>query len=65
MADYQKSISMQTAEWVYVAPQTDALQCSNCGYNVLSIELVTPYCPWCGRRMTNTTTLIQKACWEE
>lgn len=38
-------------KWVGVTPLTDSLQCSNCGYCVVSDEFITPYCPWCGARM--------------
>ena len=50
---------IEYAEWIGVSPDTDTRQCSKCGYNVPSHELVTPYCPWCGRRMSVKVYLIE------
>ena len=40
-------------EWILSNPETDTLECSECGYNIISEELKTPYCPWCGAKMKN------------
>lgn len=48
------------AEWVYSSPLTDTLTCSNCDYNIPSIELVTPRCHWCGAHMTNFDELLSE-----
>lgn len=40
-------------EWIPSNPETDTLECSKCGYNIISEELKTPYCPWCGAKMKN------------
>ena len=47
------AIEDTTAEWVGVNPLTDTLQCSNCSYNIIDEEFVTPFCPECRARMTN------------
>lgn len=39
------------ASWVPSSPFTDTMECSNCGYNILSDEFESPYCPWCGAKM--------------
>ena len=44
-------VEPKTGRWVGVSPQTDTRQCSECGYNILSEEVKTPYCPWCGAKM--------------
>ena len=41
------------AKWQGVSPLVDSIECSNCGYQVQSVELITPYCPWCGAKMEN------------
>ena len=40
-------------EWIPSNPETDTFECSECGYNINSEELKTPYCPWCGAKMKN------------
>ena len=40
-------------EWIPSNPETDTLECSECGYNIISEELKTPYCPWCGAKIKN------------
>ena len=37
--------------WQGVSPLVDSLECSECRYEILSEELKTPYCPWCGAKM--------------
>lgn len=37
--------------WIGVSPMVDSMQCSECGYQIQSEELETPYCPNCGARM--------------
>lgn len=38
-------------EWIGVSPMVDTVQCSVCGGQLLSAELKTPYCPYCGAKM--------------
>lgn len=45
------SESRALGEWVPSNPETDTLECSKCGYNIISEEWKTPYCPWCGTKM--------------
>lgn len=40
-------------EWIPSNPETDTFECSKCRYNIISEELKTPYCPWCGAKMKN------------
>lgn len=47
-----KSLSKK-GRWIPQSPSVDTLECSNCGYNIISKEMVTPYCPWCGAKMEN------------
>ena len=37
--------------WVKQNPLVDTEECSHCGYNIVSTELETPFCPWCGAAM--------------
>ena len=39
------------ARWRDIVPFLNSEECSRCGYNILSDELETPYCPWCGAKM--------------
>lgn len=41
--------------WEGLSPMVDTLQCSECGYQILSEELMTPYCPWCGAKTDDST----------
>lgn len=45
--------SEYSGEWIRSNPETDTEECSCCGYNIISDELRTPFCPWCGRMMLN------------
>lgn len=51
----QEKIKTQKTEkhghWQRVSPFVDSLECSECGYEILSEELKTPYCAWCGAKM--------------
>ena len=38
-------------QWIKVSPMVDTEECSICRYNILSEELETPFCPWCGADM--------------
>lgn len=38
-------------EWIKQNPNVDTEECSVCGFNILSEELETPFCPWCGAEM--------------
>lgn len=42
-----------SGEWIRSNPFTDTEECSCCGHNIISDELRTPFCPWCGRLMVN------------
>lgn len=46
-----KATIARHGQWININPMVDSVQCSNCGYQVQSIELTTPYCPWCGAKM--------------
>lgn len=48
-----KNMKNFESEWVPVNPNVDTYSCKECDYNIQSIELATPFCPECGRRMTN------------
>ena len=38
--------------WIKVNPfLVDTFECSECGWQVCTEELLTPYCPWCGAKM--------------
>ena len=39
-------------KWIGVNPMVDTVQCSICGGQLFSAELETPYCPYCGAKMT-------------
>ena len=41
------------AKWQFVNPEVDSVECSNCGYQIFSEELMSPFCPWCGKPMIN------------
>lgn len=41
----------KTGKWIKQNPLVDTEECSECGYNILSEELETPFCPWCGSPM--------------
>ena len=49
----KKKLEENAGEWIHSNPETDTLECSKCGYNIISEELKTPYCPWCGAKMKN------------
>lgn len=38
-------------KWIMQNPMVDTEECSECGYNILSEEFETPFCPWCGADM--------------
>lgn len=41
------------AAWVSASPFVDTLECTNCGYQIISSEFRTPHCHWCGYSMKN------------
>ena len=43
---------MKTSEWVFSRMNGPAF-CRYCGVSARSPDYVTPYCPYCGRFMTN------------
>ena len=52
--DYVKAtIEEVGAKWQFVNPDVDSVECSNCGYQIFSEELMSPFCPWCGKPMIN------------
>lgn len=38
-------------KWIKQNPMVDTEECSECGWNIVSEELETPYCPYCGAKM--------------
>lgn len=42
---------VRRGRWVHVNPMVDTLMCSVCGYNILSEELISNFCPDCGAKM--------------
>ena len=53
LAQYQKgeAVPVVHGRWVKQNPLVDTEECSHCGYNIVSAELETPFCPWCGAAM--------------
>lgn len=51
IADLQAQLPKR-GEWIGVSPMVDTVQCSVCGGQLFSAELETPYCPYCGAKMT-------------
>jgi len=47
----RKTIKERKGKWIRVNPFVDTLECSECGWQVCTEELCTPYCPWCGAKM--------------
>ena len=47
-ADVRENIH---GEWQRTNPMTDTVECSLCHYQIISEELITPFCPWCGADM--------------
>ena len=43
--------SVKKGKWIKQNPLVDTEECSECGYNILSEEFETPFCPWCGADM--------------
>ena len=41
----------RTGEWIRQNPMVDTEECSRCGWNILSNEMETSYCPNCGAKM--------------
>ena len=41
----------RAGKWIKQNPLVDTEECSLCKYNILSEELETPFCPWCGAEM--------------
>ena len=50
-ATFCKLAELKRGKWIKQNPMVDTEECSECGYNILSPELETPYCPWCGAKM--------------
>ncbi len=49
--DEQPTIELKTGKWIGQTPFVDTEECSCCGYNIVSNEMETPYCPNCGADM--------------
>ena len=48
----RKTIKERKGIWIKVNPfLVDTFECSECGWQVCTEELLTPYCPWCGAKM--------------
>ena len=47
-ADVQE---LRHGRWERINPFIDTMTCSLCDYNIVSEEMKTPYCPWCGAKM--------------
>lgn len=45
------TIEQKTGRWIGQTPFVDTEECSCCGYNIVSNEMETPYCPNCGADM--------------
>ena len=41
------------ADWIGVNPLSDTIECSSCGWEEISSELASRYCPDCGAKMDN------------
>lgn len=48
-------VEVKHGEWVKTNPLTDTVECSLCHYQIISEELITPFCPWCGADMRGET----------
>lgn len=46
-----EAVPVVHGRWVKQNPLVDTEECSHCGYNIVSAELETPFCPWCGAAM--------------
>ena len=46
-------VEPKKGRWIKQNPMVDTEECSECGYNILSEEFETPFCPWCGAKMDN------------
>ena len=46
-----EAVPVVHGRWVKQNPLVDTEECSHCGYNIVSTELETPFCPWCGASM--------------
>ena len=44
-------VEVKHGEWQKTNPMTDTVECSLCHYQIISEELITPFCPWCGADM--------------
>ena len=48
-----ETIDKVGAKWRFAGIDVDTVECSNCGYQIFSEELMSPFCPWCGKPMIN------------
>lgn len=47
------AVPVRHGRWQGVSPLVDSLECSECRYCIIGEEFITPYCPWCGAKMSN------------
>jgi len=47
------AVPVRHGRWQGVSPFVDSLECSECRYCIIDEEFITPYCPWCGAKMSN------------
>ena len=47
----QSDTKREHGQWIKQNPMVDTEECSVCGYNIISEEMETPFCPWCGADM--------------
>lgn len=44
-------VEAKHGKWQRTNPMTDTVECSLCHYQIISEELITPFCSWCGADM--------------
>lgn len=48
---YEEVAPVIHSNWQGVSPFVDTIECCNCGWQEISYELATRYCPDCGAKM--------------
>ena len=51
----QSDAKREHGRWIKQNPMVDTEECSVCGYNIVSEEMETPFCPWCGADMRDAS----------
>ena len=51
----QSDVKREHGQWIKQNPMVDTEECSVCGYNIVSEEMETPFCPWCGADMRDAS----------